>query len=128
VGRVGTCDIGAYESRGFTFTNPSGMSQTTYIYTAFHAPVALSVTSAYSEPVDGGWVIFSAPESGPGTQPSVYTATIQGSSVTQTVIANGIVGTFTITARSNGISGVESFTLTSEDFPQHTFLPALVRQ
>jgi hypothetical protein len=128
VGRVGVCDIGAFESRGFTFTNPSGVSQTAYIYTAFHSPLAISVTSAFSEPVDGGWVVFTAPASGPSTRPSVYTATIASGAVTQTVIANGIVGTFTITASSNGIQGLESFTLTSEDFPQHTFLPALVRQ
>ena len=128
VGRVGVCDIGAFESHGFAFTNPSGVSQTAYIYTAFHSPLAISVTSAFSEPVDGGWAVFTAPASGPSTRPSVYTATIASGAVTQTVIANGIVGTFTITASSNGIPGVENFTLTSEDLPQHTFLPALVRQ
>jgi predicted outer membrane repeat protein len=128
VGRVGVCDIGAFESRGFTFTNLSGSAQSAYVYTAFSAPLGLSVTSAYSEPVDGGRVVFTAPDSGPGTWPSVYTATIEGGIVTQTVTANGIAGTFTVTAGVRGAPDVQNFLLTSQDFPCHVFLSTIMRQ
>jgi len=59
------CDIGAYESRGFTSGIPSGTPQSAVINTAFGTPLGVSVTSTFGEPVDGGVITFTAPSSGP---------------------------------------------------------------
>jgi hypothetical protein len=128
VGRVGTCDIGAYESRGFAFANPSGTSQSTFVHTAFPEPLVVSVSSTFNEPVNGGKVMFSAPQNGPSTRPTVYTTTVSAGLASRVVSANGFAGTFTVTASARGVTGVEHYVLTSIDFPRHIYLATLIRQ
>ena len=56
---MGACDIGAFESRGFTFSNPTGTPQSALITTQFATPLGVTVSAnASGEPVDGGQVTF----------------------------------------------------------------------
>lgn len=57
-------DIGAYEARGFTLALTSGNSQSAGLNTAFAIPLVVKVTSANSEPVQGGRVSFTPPGAG----------------------------------------------------------------
>ena len=76
---VGTaCDIGAFESHGFNLAYGSGSPQSTLANTAFADPLALTLTSGFSEPVNGGQVVFTGPGSGASTNLRVYIATISG--------------------------------------------------
>src|SRR5262249_11765223 len=63
--QVGTVDIGAFESRGFTIATTSGNLQSATINTAFFSPLVVTVSSGFSEPVGGGQVTFTAPGAGP---------------------------------------------------------------
>jgi len=94
--RVGTADIGAVESQGFTLTVVDGSTpQQTPVNTAFGNPLAVIVTANNPvEPVDGGIVTFAAPE-GP-----VASADL---SATSAVIASGVAG---VTATANGTPGL----------------------
>ena len=65
-----TVDIGAFESREFTFSVTSGTPQNTAVHTLF-APLVVTVNSASGDPVAGGFVAFTAPSSGPSAVLSV---------------------------------------------------------
>ena len=110
VSYVGTCDLGAFESQGFTPAITSGNDQSTIIDTAFPQPLGLSVTSTFGEPVDGGRVTFAAPSSGASANPVTNTVTISGGAVSQNVTANSTPGLYTVTASASGASNV-SFSL-----------------
>ncbi len=107
-------DIGAFESRGFTMTVPSGNNQQTAVDTAFAAPLVVTVSSLYGEPVAGGVVTFTAPASGasatfPGGS---NTATINASGEASiAVAANGITGIYTVKASIGAGGGSTSFDL-----------------
>jgi hypothetical protein len=58
-------DIGSFESRGFTLAVVSGAGQTAPVNSPFPAPLVVSVTSAFGEPVAGGRVTFTAPRPAP---------------------------------------------------------------
>jgi CSLREA domain-containing protein len=110
---AGQCDIGAFESQGFTLSKTGGDNQSASINTAFVTPLGLTVTANNpSEPVNGGTVTFTAPSSGASTNPATFTA-ITGASgdASATVIANGTVGgPFSIVANAAGAASV-NFTL-----------------
>lgn len=113
VARGSTCDIGAFESRGFTLNISGGNNQTTFINTPFANPLELSVGSAYGEPVDGGVVAFAGPSSGASINPSSnVTATVGGSNISRNVSANGLAGSYSVTATANGASN-QYFSLTN---------------
>ena len=57
-------DIGADESSGFTISVVSGDKQSTTVNAAFAAPLVVSVSGMYGEPVAGGVVTFTAPQTG----------------------------------------------------------------
>jgi predicted outer membrane repeat protein len=109
----GAVDIGAFESRGFIVTVTSGNNQQTAINTAFAAPLVVTVSSPYGEPVAGGVVTYTAPASGasatfPGGS---NTATIDASGQASiAVAANGVVGSYTVSASVAG-SGSAIFNL-----------------
>ena len=117
-----SCDIGAFESRGFTLTKTSGDGQSTPRITAFADPLAVAVSSDYGEPVDGGWVTFTAGVAGSGatatlTTPDVgpaatITATIASGSASVNAVANDILGTYNVTASAAGAVPVD-FSLTN---------------
>jgi len=111
-----SCDIGAFESRGFSLGSPSGTPQSTLINTAFAAPLGLTISSSFGEPVGpGGRVILSAPASGPSiiaSTPITRTTTATGV-VSQTVTANGLAGSYSVTASSRGANSAVSFSLSN---------------
>ena len=104
--RGAACDSGAYESRGFSLTKMSGDNQSAPINTAFAQPLVISVTSAYTEPVDGGVVTFSGPLTGAGINPVANTATIANGAATQSITANGTAGAYTVTVSIGGAASV----------------------
>jgi hypothetical protein len=56
------CDIGAFESQGFTLSVVDGDQQAGTVGTAFAAPLEVQVIAvAAGEPVQGGVVSFSGP-------------------------------------------------------------------
>jgi hypothetical protein len=111
----GTVDIGAFESRGFTITVTSGNNQQTAVGTAFAAPLLVTVSSPYGEPVAGGVVTYTAPARGPS-------ATFPGGSNTDAVnasdqaiipvAANSTIGSYFVSASARGTAG-KSFDLTN---------------
>ncbi len=110
-----TVDIGAFESRGFSISVSSGSGQSTPINTAFGSPLVASVSSAFSEPVSGGVVTFSAPSSGAsGTFPGnlmTVNAPINASGVATAPVftANGIAGPYNVVASLSGGSPSANF-------------------
>jgi hypothetical protein len=110
-----TCDIGAFESQGFTFDNLTGTPQSATITTAFATPLGLSVTSAFAEPVASGIISFTAPISGASViSPTMFTKTINpGGIVSATVTANGNSGSYNVTANAAGVATPAQFSLTN---------------
>jgi hypothetical protein len=112
--RGDNCDIGAYESRGFTLTSTDGTLQEGTVNTAFANPLALTVSSGYDEPVDGGMVTFNAPLSGAGLTFTETVAAISGGAVSLPVAANGEAGSFVVSANTKGnFSNPIDFNLTN---------------
>lgn len=111
----GTCDIGAYESRGgFGMTYNSGNNQQGVTNESFVNPLQVNISSSYGEPTEGGVVTFTAPGSGASTAPTVNTATIVSSVASTGITANGTAGgPFTVTASMNGTSDTVDFSLTN---------------
>jgi hypothetical protein len=111
-----SCDIGAFESRGFSLGSLSGTPQSTLITRAFATALGLTVSSASGEPVGpGGRVILTAPASGASitaSSPITHTTTATGV-VSQTVTANGLAGSYSVTASSRGAASPVSFSLTN---------------
>jgi Ca2+-binding RTX toxin-like protein len=113
VAYVGTCDIGAFESQGFTLTITGGTPQSTTINSAFAQALALNVTSAFGEPVNGGQVTFTPPGSGASAVISGSPVTISGGAASVTATANGIIGgPYNVTASASGATSV-NFALTN---------------
>jgi hypothetical protein len=110
----GAIDIGAFESRGFTLAISGGNNQTAKAGTSFATPLQVTVTSAFGEPVQGGVVTFTGPNSGAGLTPVVNTATISaGGTASLTATANGVVGgPYTVITSASGGNSV-NFSLTN---------------
>lgn len=117
IARVGTVDIGAFESRGFALTPTSGNAQTTLFNTAFALPLVTTVSSAFSEPVQGGVVSYVAPGSGASAALGSASATIAANGeASTTATANGTTGSYSVIANANGNLGNElNFALTNRD-------------
>jgi hypothetical protein len=100
-------------------TVTSGNNQQSAVSTAFAAPLVVTVSSPYGEPVAGGAVTFTAPTSG-------ASATFPGGSDIATIdasgrasiaaAANGILGSYTVGASAAGATGT-SFALTNTPGP-----------
>ena len=122
VSYVGACDIGAFESQGFTLTKTDGDNQSTLVNTAFMDPLTLNITSAFDEPVDGGIVAFIPPASGASAAITGSPVTIADGAVSVTAAANGIPGgPYDVTASTTGASSV-NFTLTNIPSPADDFV------
>jgi hypothetical protein len=117
------CDIGAYESQGFLLTKTGGDNQSTSINTTFTQPLVISVTSAFSEPVNGGAVTFAGPLSGAGINPIITTVTIANGVVAHSLAANGLLGSYPVEAHANGATST-TFTLTNLI---HVYLPLVAK-
>jgi hypothetical protein len=123
-GRAGAVDIGAFESQGFTLAITSGGGQSTDIATAFAAPLVVTVTANNPvEPVAGGLVTFTPPSSGASAAVGGGPATISAAGTASvTATANGIAGSYTVSAKASGITTPASFGLSNR--PTITVPPA----
>jgi uncharacterized repeat protein (TIGR01451 family) len=117
IARVGTCDMGAFESRGFVITQAGGDEQSTPIETTFADTLAVTVTANIAtEPVAGGVVTVTGPVSGAGLAQG-YNATIDSTGLASTsVTANSLVGSYSVTAGTNGSDDVSTFNLANTCF------------
>ena len=106
-------DIGAFESRGFTLAVVGGSGQSAHGGSPFAAPLVVSVSSRFGEPVAGGLVTFSAPAKGASATLSGNPATIGANGqASVTAVANAAAGAYTITAGAAGAGNV-GFQLTN---------------
>ena len=132
IARVGTVDIGAFESRGFTLAVSSGDKQSTIAGTAFASPLRVTVASPSGEPVDGGQVTFTPPANGASASVIGNPATISaGAAITGTITANALSGSYTITASASGAAAGVNFNLTNippNSAPTFTPAAAISRQ
>jgi CSLREA domain-containing protein/uncharacterized repeat protein (TIGR01451 family) len=109
----GTVDIGAFESQGFVLSLLSGTPQTAPVNAPFALPLVVGVAPNFAgEPVDGGQVTYSAPGAGASATLS-SPATISASQASATATANGIVGSYSVTAAASGATGTPAFALTN---------------
>ncbi|MGL4463171.1 MAG: choice-of-anchor Q domain-containing protein, partial [Planctomycetia bacterium] len=111
VAPVGTRDIGAFESRGFIITAESGGGQSTEIGAAFTNPLVVVVTSD-GVPVAGAEVTFTGPTTGASTDPATFTAVIGADGrASIAVAANGVSGSYIVSATAAGFLGTATFAL-----------------
>ena len=108
--RVGTCDIGAFESQGFSLAVSSGDNQKAKPGAAFASPLEVTVSSSSGEPVDGGAVTFSAPTDGASATLTGSPASISGGKASVTATANSTPDAYGVTASATGATGT-SFSL-----------------
>ncbi len=102
------CDIGAFESAGFTLSKTNGDDQSTPIGSAFSTPLVVNITANNAlEPVDGGTITFTAPESGASTTLTTHTAAINDQIVTLDLTANLIPGAYLVNAGATGTNQVD---------------------
>ena len=118
-------DIGAFESNQFTIVATSGSGQSTGILTAFSAPlVATVIPNNPSEPVAGGRVTFTPPQNGASATLGGNPATISADGTASVgATANGMVGSYTVSAGARGISGTANFSLINQAIPTITTTP-----
>lgn len=129
IGRVGNVDIGAFESRGFTLAIAGGNNQLIGVNAAFPNPLAVTVSSSFSEPVTGGQISFTAPGSGASATISGSPATINGSAqASVTATANGQAGGYQVAATANGAASGVNFNLTNFACPAITVTPDTLPQ
>jgi hypothetical protein len=113
----GQVDLGAFESHGFTLALVSGSPQQQAINTTFANPLVVSVTpNNPAEPVAGGAVTFTAMPFGgaQATFPNNGLVTIAADgTASATATADGVVGSYTVTATTTGASPPVVFQLTN---------------
>jgi hypothetical protein len=116
--RVGATDIGAFESQGFSIAVSSGNNQRATFNTAFAQPLVVAVTANNAvEPVAGGFITFTAPDSGASAILSGSPATIgSDGKASVTATANALFGTYTVSASATGIANPASFSLTNSTY------------
>lgn len=112
-GRVGTVDIGAFESQGFVLTASGGAGQSAIVNTAFTNPLQVNVSANYSvEPVNGGKVTWSAPMAGASATFSSNPTDIVAGVSAANATANGVVGNYLVAAATLGALAID-FALTN---------------
>lgn len=97
-----------------------GVTQSAMVNTAFSAPLEVTVTDAYGNPKPGAIVTFSAPSSGASaTFPAgaAVTTNAEGKA-SVTAVANGIAGSYEVTAAVAGVATPAVFNLTNTGAPR----------
>jgi uncharacterized repeat protein (TIGR02543 family) len=112
------CDIGAFESKGFTMGSLTGTPQSTTVSHDFGTALGLTVTPINTgDPVAGGVIIFTPPSSGASATITGSPATIDSNGAASvTASANGTVGSYAVTASASGADSVD-FSLSNYDKP-----------
>ena len=109
--RVGPCDIGAFESQGFTMYYGGGSDQNAVVGVSFNAPLAVTITAnAANEPVAGGSILLTAPANGASLSPATMTGGTTANGATVSVTANSVVGSYVVTATANGVTATAPIT------------------
>jgi hypothetical protein len=104
--RIGQCDIGAYESRGFRISVQSGASQIGRAGSPLPSPLVAQFFSDHGEPVGpGGMLIVSGPIDGATISPSIVIGSVgpDGRAVIS-LVAGTEPGTYPITITAPGIT------------------------
>jgi hypothetical protein len=108
VSRVGNgahCDIGAYESRGFTLTKSGGDNQIAGVNTAFTTPLSVTLNETGGSVLSGVTITFTAPSSGASITSTNVTAPTNASGIASiSVTANGTAGSYNVTASADASS------------------------
>jgi hypothetical protein len=100
------CDLGAFESQGFSLAIAGGDRQAAPINTAFARPLEVTVTAVLAgEPVDGGQVTFRAPASGASASITGSPATLSTGTASVEAAANALAGAYPVTACAAGAGG-----------------------
>lgn len=122
------CDIGAFESQGFSLVISGGNNQSAALNSGFVDLLSVTVSPLNTgEPVDGGQVTFTAPGSGASAIISGSSATISSGVASVTATANNNLGTYNVSASIPGVSPV-SFSLENISRAFYTlFLPLILR-
>lgn len=97
--RLGVCDVGAFENRGFRLELVSGGVQSASISTAFPDSLVVAVLDLDGQPVGSGIAVsIAGPDSGPGVTPLTGVAyTDESSQASFTLAANDVIGTYQVT-------------------------------
>ena len=108
------CDLGAFESQGFTLAKTAGDNQTAYIYGYFDQSLCAGVTANdILEPVDGGKSPYTSPASGASATLTDNPASIINGEACAIARANGSVGgPYQVIASAAGANSV-TFNLTN---------------
>ena len=107
------CDIGAFESHGFSLTLEAGDEQSTLWGMDFDDPFDISVSATGDEPVDGGLLYFGRPASGAGISSPTDGVDIVAGRAVVTGTANDLVGSYVLTATTTGVTTPVIFNLTN---------------
>lgn len=122
--RAGSCDIGAFQTQGFTLTKTEGDGQSALCNNAFASPLTVNVTANRAgDPVNGGMITFTAPAHGTSAAVSSSPVTITDGIASVTATANGTPGRYVVTASASGAAPVQ-FSLTNTG---KTYLPMVSR-
>ncbi len=110
-----------------TLTAAAGTPQITTVGLAFDTSLSATVADASGNPVSGALVTFTAPSTGPSAKfagrlvDSSFTDSA-GNATASLLIANTLPGTFTVLARTPGVSTPAAYVLTNQPGPVDTFL------
>jgi uncharacterized repeat protein (TIGR01451 family) len=110
----GIVDLGAYETQGFGLAY-SGSDQLAVIGNTFLEPLVVTITTNADDAVGPGYVVtFTAPSSGASLSDDVILVQTDAAGVAELkAVANGITGSYVVTAVTKDVSGSASFDLTN---------------
>ncbi len=115
----GTVDIGAFESRGFTIAVTSGNHQSATVKSAFLDALQATVSSPYGEPVAGGVVTFTGPDSPVGASLDFGGGSSQRAPIDPLghaiafATANTTAGNYAVTVSARGATALGAFSMTN---------------
>jgi predicted outer membrane repeat protein len=121
-----SCDMGAFESQGFSLTKISGDNQSILLNGHMRTSLCVQVqANNIAEPVAGGLITFSSPGSGASITMLTNPAVITNGSACSSGIANEIAGSYVVTAHGSGTDTVD-FNLLNI-IPFFSFMPIVRR-
>ena len=120
------CDIGAYESQGFSLEIGGGNDQSAVIGIQIGSPLTVTLDSPDGLELDGYEVTFTGPTSGAGITPATKTAATSAGVASFTPTANDTVGEYRVSAAMTGFDTLW-FDLTNLDDEFLTYLPFLYK-
>jgi hypothetical protein len=120
------CDIGAYESQGYTLEISDGDDQSAIIGVQFGSPLEVTLDNPDGLELDGYEVTFTGPSSGAGITPATQTVKTNAGVASFTPTANDTVGEYRVSAEMSGFDMLW-FDLTNLNDVYKTFLPYMYK-